>query len=244
MTLVELLVVIAIMGMLAAMLLPALARAGVQRKVQQARLEMEQIVSAVTEYESVYGRFPVSDEALKTATELQEDVTYGGVIEQTGTWVAGPAPYLTNNAEPMAALLDLESYGDGAPTINQGHVKNPRAYKFLNPAMPGGTNAAPGVGVDGVYRDPWGSPYAITLDVNGDGRTRDSLYRSPAVSEDPQGPGRGLKGLVQAMDLAGKMCFEAPVPVMVWSAGPDRQLSTTDKASRGVNRDNVLSWSR
>jgi len=30
--------------------------------------------------------------------------------------------------------------------------------------------------------------------------------------------------------------------VMVWSAGPDRKYSSTDKANQGVNKDNVLSW--
>jgi prepilin-type N-terminal cleavage/methylation domain-containing protein len=244
MTLVELLAVLAIMGLLASMLLPSLTRVRRQGKVQRARVEEAQLVSAVTEYQSLYGRYPVSDEAIKAARALDEDVTFGGVIEETGTWVAGPSLYLTNNAEVMAALLDLECYGDGAPTINQNHLKNPRGYKFLNTNMPGGTNAAPGVGVDGIYRDPWGSPYAITLDLNGDGRARDFFYREPAVSADPQAPGRGLNGLVANVDAQGNARFEAMAPVVVWSAGPDRHLDTKEKANRGPNRDNTLSWQR
>ncbi|HWX18641.1 MAG TPA: prepilin-type N-terminal cleavage/methylation domain-containing protein [Candidatus Binatia bacterium] len=244
MTLVELLVVVAVIGVLAAMMLPALTRVGRQSKVQRARLEEAQLVSGISEYQSLYGRFPVSDEAIKAAGALDEDVTFGGVIEETGTWVAGPSLYLTNNAEVMAVLLDLESYGDGAPTINRSHLKNPRGDKFLNPNMPGGTNAAPGVGVDGIYRDPWGSPYAVTLDLNGDGRARDFFYREPAVSEDPQAPGRGLNGLFRSVDGRGNVCFEATVPVMVWSAGPDRRLDTKEKANREPNRDNILSWQK
>jgi hypothetical protein len=70
----------------------------------------------------------------------------------------------------MAPLLDLEYYGDGAPTINWGHRKNPQRIKFLEITFTPGTNASPGVGVDGQYRDPWSSPYVITLDLNRDGR--------------------------------------------------------------------------
>ena len=244
MTLVELLVVLALIGILAAMLLPTLGRVRIKSTVQKARLEVDQIVSAITEYESVYGHYPVSDSATKAAAAVGEDVTYGGVIEETGTWVAGPSSYLTFNCEPMAILLDLENYGDGTPTLNQGHINNPRRTRFLNPNLPPGTNAAPGVGVDGIYRDPWGSPYIVTLDLNGDGRARDALYRNAAVSQDPQDPSHGLYGLVKTVDAQGKICFDVPAPVAVWSSGPDRRLSTEQKANQGVNRDNVLSWAR
>ena len=244
MTLVELLVVVAILGLLAALLLPAVARLKTRTKVERARIEMNQLVMAISDYQSSYGQFPVSDEGKSVATALREDVTYGGVIEETGAWIAGPAPYLTNNAEVIAPLLDLECYGDGAPTINRGHVKNPRSNKFLEAAMVGGTNVAPGIGVDGIYRDPWGGPYVVTLDLNGDGRARDFFYRSPAVSEDARNPGHGLNGLVRSLDSEGNVVYEAPVPVMVWSAGPDRHLDTRLKANQGVNRDNLLSWTR
>jgi type II secretory pathway pseudopilin PulG len=236
------LVVTAILGLLAAMLLRAVGRTKTSAKAQRARLEMNAIISAVSEYESAYGRFPVSDEALAAVTPFSEDLTYGGVIEETHTWIAGPGPYLTNNCELMAVLLDLESYGDGAPTINDGHCKNPRRTRFLEANTMDGTNALPGIGVDGVFRDPWKSPYMITLDLNHDGRARDFMYREPAVSEDPLKPGVGLKGLVRTVDAEGRVFFEAPGPIMVWSAGPDRKVDTRLKANHGVNRDNLLSW--
>jgi hypothetical protein len=102
----------------------------------------------------------------------------------------------------------------------------------------------PGVGVDGIYRDPRGSPYVITLDLNRDGRARDILYRNPAVSQDPRDAGRGLKGLVKLLDAAGNAFFEATTPVLVWSSGPDRRLDMNAKADQGANRDNILSWKR
>jgi prepilin-type N-terminal cleavage/methylation domain-containing protein len=241
-TLVELLVVTAILGLLAAMLLPAVARTKTSVKTQRARLEMSGLISAITEYESTYARYPISDEAVSAVAPFNEDLTYGGVIEETHTWIAGPGPYLTNNCELIAVLLDLQAYGDGAPTINDGHCKNPRRTRFLQANAIDGTNALPGVGVDGVFRDPWKSPYMITLDLNHDGRARDFMCREPAVSEDPLKPGLGLKGLVRAVDTEGRVFFEAPGPIMVWSAGPDRKVNTCLKANQGVNRDNLLSW--
>ena len=243
-TLIELLLVMAILGILAAMLLAATARVQSKTKVQRARVEIDQIVTAIMEYDVTYGRFPVSPQVRGLTATSDEDVTYGGVIEETGTWIAGPERYRTNNAEVMAPLLDLDCYGDGARTINQGHVLNPRRIRFLEAALVGGTNAIPGVGIDGIYRDPWGCPYVITLDLNADGRARDFFYREPTVSEDRQNAGRGLNGLVRNLDRNSNVVFEASVPVMVWSAGPDRHLDSTVKANEGVNRDNVLSWKK
>jgi prepilin-type N-terminal cleavage/methylation domain-containing protein len=243
-TLIELLVVVAILSTLAALLLPAASRFKTKTQIQTARMEIDQIATAVAEYESIYGRFPVSREAIRASAISGDDVTYGGVIEETHTWLAGPSSYLTNNCELMAVLLDLEYYRDGAPTINQGHVKNLRNERFLTAPTSDSTNAAPGVGIDGVYRDPWGSPYLVTLDLNSDGRARDVLYREPAVSANPKNSNLGLRGLVRGVDAQGNAFFEAMAPVMVWSAGPDRHLDTKEKADQGVNRDNILSWSR
>ncbi len=69
-------------------------------------------------------------------------------------------------------------------TINQGHVKNPQKTRYLNPTMATDINS-PGVGPDGVYRDPWGNPYVITVDLNYDDKARDAFYRRPAVSAGP-----------------------------------------------------------
>ena len=47
-----------------------------------------------------------------------------------------------------------------------------------------GNTTSPGVGPDGVYRDPWGNPYIITIDLNYDDKARDAFYRNPTVSAD------------------------------------------------------------
>jgi prepilin-type N-terminal cleavage/methylation domain-containing protein len=59
-TLVELLTVIAIIGILAAMLLPALAAAHQHALKVKAHMEAVDIATAIQGYDSAYGRFPVS----------------------------------------------------------------------------------------------------------------------------------------------------------------------------------------
>jgi hypothetical protein len=102
---------------------------------------------------------------------------------------------------------------------------------------------APGVGPDGVYRDPWGSPYVITIDANNDEKTRDAFYKLPAVSQDPNPSNpNGLNGLIKRKLPNGTKVFEANSPVMVWSAGPDKTVNPSVAADKGANKDNILSW--
>ena len=253
-TLVELLVVIAIIGILAGLLLPALQSAKRKAQSKKAQLEANSIANAIREYESEYSRFPIStgvkDAALGAG--LNEDFTYGTyglpdlktpagtmpILSPGGSLT--PAKYQTNNAEIMAVLLDLEKYQNGADTINKAHVKNPKGTKFLT-ASTVSDFTSPGVGVDGVYRDPWNQPYIISIDVNNDEKCRDGLYRTKTVSQDKNQS--GINGLFNAKDTSGNSdFFEHNGPVMVWSAGPDKMVDPGTKANLGANKDNVLSW--
>mgnify|MGYP000859090456 FL=1 len=273
-TLIELLVVIAIIAILAALLLPALARVKVQAQVKKAHLDVGSIANAIHTYEADYSKFPVSSagtiSALSEAARQGEDFTYGtkGVscvgpsgpngMDQGFSTPAGGAlqkveamgSYQTNNAEVMAVLLDVESWPNSPsqPTINKGHVKNPNKTRYLNATM-AGNNEMPGVGTDGTYRDPWGNPYIITIDLNFDDKARDAFYCQQAVSEDPADANKGLNGLILKRDsngnpapVNGRRVFEANAPVMVWSAGPDTRIDPHAKATQGANKDNVVSW--
>jgi hypothetical protein len=145
----------------------------------------------------------------------------------------------------MSVLLDMENWpaNPSIPTVNKDHVRNPQRRKFLDANMVG-DSVSHGLGQDGVYRDPWGTPYVITMDLNADEKTRDCLYCNQAVSEDATSgstPKAGLNGLIPKI-VGGSTVYEVGSDVMVWSAGPDKQVDPNAKATAGANKDNVLSW--
>jgi prepilin-type N-terminal cleavage/methylation domain-containing protein len=249
-TLVELLVVIAIIGILAAMILPAIKAIKEKEQIARARVQTAQIVTAIHEFETTTGRYPVSRDAINSVATSGDDFTFGGIYKTPSgaLWtVQASGSYYADNSEVMAVLLDLEKFGNSTPTINQGHVINTLKRGLLPVKYSGDTNS-PGVGLDGVYRDPWGNPYIITLDLNHDEKTRDAFYKVPQVSADPNSSNVGLNGLIQTTIVGGSSVFEVNSPVMVWSAGPDKMIdpnlggSLNGKANKGANKDNVLSW--
>lgn len=249
-TLVELLVVIAIIGILAAMVLPVIKTIKEKEQITRARMQIAQIVTAVQEFEGTTGRFPVSRNAINSLANSGDDFTFGGIYKSPSTppWsVQASGSYTADNSEVMAVLLNLEKFGNGSNTINQGQVINTEKRSFLPVKMSGDTSS-PGIGLDGVYRDPWGNPYIITIDLNHDEKTRDAFYEDPLVSADPNNSNVGLNGLIQTTSPTGSSVFEVNSPVMVWSAGPDKMIdpnlggSLSGRANKGANKDNVLSW--
>jgi prepilin-type N-terminal cleavage/methylation domain-containing protein len=261
-TIVELLVVIAIIGILAALLLPALSKAKVTAKKKQAAVEISQIVGAIQQYDSVYGRFPVSAAAqnqavLNAQAGHNPDFTYGGVFGATniGTPVAALSNSILSNAEVIAILLDLATYPNGNLTVNTNHQKNPQRTIFLSAKMSGWDPSQgaplPGVGNDLVYRDPWGNPYVISMDLNYDEQCADAFYSLQQVSQKqppvpPAYAQTGYNGLfnpnVSPSSRAQMDNFLYNGKVMVWSAGPDGKVDTGTAATLGANKDNILSW--
>ena len=268
-TIVELLVVIAIISILAAMLLQVLAIAKKKAQVTQAKKEMSDIVIAIQQYDSVYGRFPVSAAAQSQAAlnapapNGNPDFTYGGMFQipnsalpiAIGTPVNG---VIRTNSEVIGILMNLTNFPNSVATENTNYQKNPQQTIFLGAKMSGYDPMNPdphppgGVDVTGVYRDPWGNPYVISMDLNYDEQCRDAFYGLSVVSEPVIPPGvangnPGLNGLIN-VDPAKFDGYQYHGKVMVWSAGPDGKIDSTGvpssggDANSGVNKDNVLSW--
>jgi len=252
-TIVELLTVIAIIAILAAMLLPVLSRARITAQKKQAAVEISQIVGAIQQYDSVYGRFPVSPAVQQTASTLGGDFTYGGsvIASNLASLPASYVAYTTNNSEVIAILMDVTNYANGQPVqANLNHQKNPQRTIFLNAKMsgynPADNDPQPPGGVDitGVYRDPWGSPYIISMDLNYDEQCQDAIYCRRAVSQNPPSSSSqaGYNGLFNPDANGQTDNYLYHGKVMVWSAGPNRAIDPVEPADDSENRDNVLSW--
>ena len=173
-------------------------------------------------------RFP---EALDGARAATNDFTFGGRALES---VLGPG-VTRDNCEILAILMDMEYDTHTNATVNREHVKNPRQIKFLNARMVSDPTQ-PGVGPDLVYRDPWGKPYIISMDLNDDAKCRDAFYSRKTVSQ--ENGSSGFDGLVNATHASGdsdNYLFNGGVMVSVSWTGQEgnRESASQRRSQRG-----------
>ena len=163
-TLVELLVVISIIGVLAAILLPALNAALERAERAKATHQLGQIRAAVQAYYGEYGSMPCPDTEGDRApdTEQARDYAYGS----------------KSCSHKQKSVMDILR---GKDTTN-----NYRGLIFLNVPEESLTGTDKDgnsyTEADGYYLDPWGNPYMIAMDCNYDGTLRVEGLDDPAQS--------------------------------------------------------------
>ena len=169
-TLVEMLVVIAIIAILAGILVPVIARSKLKAKVAVTRVQIKELENAIKMYKSDYSRFPAPKNCPKNAA---------------GDFSVGGYDGLPQGNSDVMKILMADATG-----ANEGHKRNPKKRVFINlnphneDESEASTRPLPGLGGSGIYRDPFGNQFNISMDLNGDGFCADSLYSRKNVVED------------------------------------------------------------
>jgi prepilin-type N-terminal cleavage/methylation domain-containing protein len=153
---------------------------------------------------------------------------------------ASGAAWQVSNAELMAILtdksLDSNSFraagiagigynqvmdiGNPARAVNANSDLNPQHQVYLNTKVAKGISSGGISEADMIFRDPWGYPYIVILDLDYDNKVKDPFDTRLVTA--------GARTISET--------------VLVLSLGPDGRIDFTADPGVGVNKDNIYSW--
>lgn len=186
-TLIELLVVITIIGILAGLLLPLGNRVIENGKRVSAKATMTQIVSAVKNYQSEYGTFPI---VAQTGTD---DITFdkddaGGGGKGGQNVILMDVLRAQNNASG-STTYDKTTDGLNARRIVYFEYKDAKnAAAPIDGFVPVGAKPKDAAGATtlkpGDLMDNWGNLYYVRIDANYSDRVIDPYGTTPTATDD------------------------------------------------------------
>lgn len=176
-TLIELLTVIAIIAILMGLLFPAIGTIKESARKTQAKNDVTNIVAAVKQYYTEYGKYPPVQEGAATS---DTDVIVGE--EDAG-----------GTADNNALFNTLRAIPEGL-NANPEHKFNPKRIVFFegkaatDPANPrAGFSDTQQATKKGCFYDPWGKQYSVVIDTNYDNVVKlDEQYNDFGTNNPPR----------------------------------------------------------
>jgi prepilin-type N-terminal cleavage/methylation domain-containing protein len=208
-TLIELLVVMGIMGILMALAVPSLFSVYERARKTQAKNDLTQIVSAVNAYYTEYGQYP---------TTLNANAYFGSGTLPPGATSAGTNNLLFNELQACHVVNGVLT----PSCCSAADALNTRQIAYISPRCWGTATARSGIGTNGQYYDPWGTPYNIEINA---------FYNNQIANPYPDTtpPNADAGAPVLSFGVIG------------WSYGKDQTPGSPASPNYG-HSDDVLSW--
>ena len=268
-TLVEILVVVSIIGILAAILVPVVARSKTKAKIAMAKVQMNDLAVAIKSYKSDYQRYPLPSFAPSSGLGMNagKDASFAGPrLEEVFVFYSG-SPYFKQSGFVQELSTDrtkLRLSKERTPQsdtfdVPVKHVEGP-VYLGANEQ----TNVVSILWDRNSDRNPKKNVYLNVKESGEDssvrqpGKSKDGYYLDPFgnaynISVDKNADGYCVDE-VYAKLPSGPDVGMVPVPgisgvqgvkgsdVLIWTEGPDFKASAGQGAIDGSNTDNILSW--
>jgi prepilin-type N-terminal cleavage/methylation domain-containing protein len=232
-TMTEMLTVIAVIGVLLALLFPAIKSSILKAETNKAQVAISSLATALKAYYTEYGQWPIAyvlPTTVPTPSPYEDFIVDHNVIALLSGQDPS-SPTYPGGANPLAWCdtgRNGLAYGQspGGATIRG----NPRHIVFLEFKQADiRTSSIVDNNNRDFFSDPWSKPYHFRLDVTYQNQV-DYPFTGPAVAV------RTLPGIGS----------------LIWSVGPDGQYNQNDTLAtvlplafltqNRLNKDNVTSW--